>query len=274
MPLQSASDRILAAIASLVSRRALRPAAVELISDCLPNAAIGADVIAGFPRRKPMPSHAATLDFIAARPFTYLHVFFVLAAPRHQGSLITPANYPSTSLRLAPANFALSCTIPNPAAFRRSQIGRLTLRAPHPCGRDPADDPDSTPALSGNYLQVLLPVPLSTKSIRLCRHHARRGQASSRRARRMRIPCRQVGLTSNVLNGQIRQELSLFSAPLCGDLNVLCGKPGSYPSKITCAIACIRRMRNCSPRYSSPPQRGQQSSSLRPLNARLGRPPR
>src|SRR6266436_9687255 len=73
MPLQSASNRILAAMhrwyrAEHYARR------VELIRDCLPNAAIGADVIAGFPGETDA-DHAATLDFIAARPFTYLHVF-------------------------------------------------------------------------------------------------------------------------------------------------------------------------------------------------------
>src|SRR6201998_2834735 len=63
MPLQSASDRILAAMhrwyrAEHSARR------VGLIHDCLPNAAIGADVITGFPGETEA-DHAATLDFIA-----------------------------------------------------------------------------------------------------------------------------------------------------------------------------------------------------------------
>ena len=73
MPLQSASNRILAAMhrwyrAEHYARR------VELIRERLPHAAIGADVITGFPGETE-EEHAETLQFIAQRPFTYLHVF-------------------------------------------------------------------------------------------------------------------------------------------------------------------------------------------------------
>src|SRR6266566_3510947 len=73
MPLQSGSDRILAAMhrwyrAEHYARR------VELIHERLPHAAIGADVITGFPGETE-DDHAATLAFIESRPFTYLHVF-------------------------------------------------------------------------------------------------------------------------------------------------------------------------------------------------------
>src|SRR5580704_3091847 len=73
MPLQSASDRILAAMhrwyrAEHYARR------IELIQERLPDAAIGADVITGFPGETE-DDHLATLDFIRALPFTYLHVF-------------------------------------------------------------------------------------------------------------------------------------------------------------------------------------------------------
>ena len=73
MPLQSASNRILAAMhrwyrAEHYARR------VELIRERLPHAAIGADVITGFPGETE-EDHAATVQFIEERPFTYLHVF-------------------------------------------------------------------------------------------------------------------------------------------------------------------------------------------------------
>src|SRR5882757_2722859 len=154
MPLQSASDRILAAMhrwyrAEHYARR------VELIRDCLPNAAIGADVIAGFPGETDA-DHAATLDFIAARPFTYLHVFSYSQRPGTKAASL-PGQLPGHIIKTR-ARALRSLADSKSAAFRRSQIGRtlrvLTLR------RDPADDPDSTPALSENYLQVLLPVPL------------------------------------------------------------------------------------------------------------------
>jgi len=154
MPLQSASDRILAAMhrwyrAEHYARR------VELIHDRLPNAAIGADVITGFPNESGA-DHAATLDFITARPFTYLHVFSYSQRPGTKAAALSgqlPGHVIKTRAREL-RSLADSKSI----AFRRAQIGRtlrvLTLR------RDPADDPGSTPALSENYLQVCLPVVL------------------------------------------------------------------------------------------------------------------
>src|SRR5258708_34659187 len=73
MPLQSACDRVLAAMhrwyrAEHYARR------VELIRERLPDAAIGADVIAGFPGETDA-EHAETDAFIERLPFSYLHVF-------------------------------------------------------------------------------------------------------------------------------------------------------------------------------------------------------
>ena len=47
---------------------------IELIHEHLPHAAIGADVITGFPGETE-DEHRETLRFIEERPFTYLHVF-------------------------------------------------------------------------------------------------------------------------------------------------------------------------------------------------------
>ena len=154
MPLQSASDRILAAMhrwyrAEHYARR------VELIHDCLPNAAIGADVITGFPGETEA-DHAATLDFIAERPFTYLHVFSYSQRPGTKAASL-PGQLPGQVIKKR-ARELRSLADCKSAEFRCSQIGRtlrvLTLR------RDLASDPDSTPALSENYLQIRLPVAL------------------------------------------------------------------------------------------------------------------
>jgi threonylcarbamoyladenosine tRNA methylthiotransferase MtaB len=154
MPLQSASDRILAAMhrwyrAEHYARR------VELIHDRLPNAAIGADVITGFPGETEA-DHAATLDFIMARPFTYLHVFSYSQRPGTKAASLSgqlPGHIIKTRARELRA-----LADSKSAAFRRAQIGRtlrvLTLR------REPDDDSDSTPGLSENYLQMRLPVAL------------------------------------------------------------------------------------------------------------------
>ena len=79
MPLQSGSDPILAAMhrwyrAEHYARRA------ELAREWLPDAAIGADVIAGFPGETET-DHQATLSLIERLPLTYLHVFSFSSRP-------------------------------------------------------------------------------------------------------------------------------------------------------------------------------------------------
>ena len=73
VPLQSGSDRILRAMHRWY-RAAHYAERVELIRRLLPDAAIGADVIVGFPGETDA-DFDATAQFIAALPFTYLHVF-------------------------------------------------------------------------------------------------------------------------------------------------------------------------------------------------------
>ena len=154
MPLQSASDRILAAMhrwyrAEHYARR------VELIHDRLSNAAIGADVITGFPGETDA-DHNATLNFIASRPFTYLHVFSYSQRPGTKAALLS-SQLPGHVIK-SRARELRSLADSKSTVFRRAQIGRtlhvLTLR------RDPFDDPGLTPALSENYLQVVLPAAL------------------------------------------------------------------------------------------------------------------
>ena len=73
LPLQHASDRLL--------RRMRRPytldryrRVVDRVRDRLPHAGIGADLIAGFPGERDADARR-TLDYVAASPLTYLHVF-------------------------------------------------------------------------------------------------------------------------------------------------------------------------------------------------------
>src|SRR5712671_6514478 len=148
MPLQSASDRILAAMhrwyrAEHYARR------VELIHERLPHAAIGADVITGFPGETE-DDHAATLAFIERLPFTYLHVFSFSKRPGTRAASLSSEVPGATIKRRARELRALAEA--KSAAFRHSQLGRtlrvLTLRSgeTHTSG--------VTPALSTNYLKV------------------------------------------------------------------------------------------------------------------------
>jgi len=154
MPLQSASDRILAAMhrwyrAEHYARR------VELIHEHLPHAAIGADVITGFPGETES-DHAATLAFVESRPFTYLHVFSYSQRPGTRAAAL-PQQLPGHIIKRR-ARELRALADRKSAEFRQSQIGRtlrvLTLR------RDPTDDPHHTHALSGNYLTVQLSAAL------------------------------------------------------------------------------------------------------------------
>lgn len=154
MPLQSASDRILAAMrrwyrAEHYARR------VELIHGHLPHAAIGADVITGFPGETDS-DHSATLAFIEARPFTYLHVFSYSVRPGTRAATLT--NHLPGQVIKHRARDLRALAERKSAAFRRSQLGRtlrvLTLH------RDPSGAQTFTPALSENYLSVDLPLTL------------------------------------------------------------------------------------------------------------------
>jgi threonylcarbamoyladenosine tRNA methylthiotransferase MtaB len=151
MPLQSGSDRILAAMhrwyrSEHYARR------VELIRERLPHAAIGADVIAGFPGETEA-DHAATLAFIERLPFTYLHVFSFSMRPGTQAATLSNQLSPAVIKRRAGELRALGEA--KSASFRRTQLGSilrvLTLR--------PIEDhaADSTPAISSNYLRVRVP---------------------------------------------------------------------------------------------------------------------
>ena len=150
MPLQSGSDRILAAMhrwyrAEHYARR------VELVHGRLPHAAIGADVIAGFPGETE-DDHAATLAFIEALPFTYLHVFSYSKRPGTKAASL--ANHvPGVVIRRR-ARELRTLGERKAAVFRQSQMGReLRVLTLHP---SEARANNQTPALSTNYLRVLV----------------------------------------------------------------------------------------------------------------------
>jgi threonylcarbamoyladenosine tRNA methylthiotransferase MtaB len=158
MPLQSGSNRILAAMhrwyrAEHYARR------VELIRERFPHAAIGADVITGFPGESE-EEHAATLDFIESLPFTYLHVFSFSKRPGTKAADLSN-EVPGTNIKRR-ARELRALGESKSTAFRHSQIGR-TLRV-LTLSRDSDADPCTTPALSSNYLRVVIPSSLSANS--------------------------------------------------------------------------------------------------------------
>jgi threonylcarbamoyladenosine tRNA methylthiotransferase MtaB len=165
MPLQSGSDHILAAMhrwyrAEHYARRA------HLIREHLPHAAIGADVIVGFPGET-REDHSTTLAFIESLPLTYLHVFSFSKRPGTQA--VALANEVPAGIIKNRAREMRALGEKKSAAFRREQIGTelrvLTLRSAKEDSRQeeatadeifPDQESAHTWALSSNYLRVRL----------------------------------------------------------------------------------------------------------------------
>ncbi len=147
LPLQSGSDAVLRWM-----HRRYRPwhyaAKVEEIRAALPDAAIGADVMIGFPGESEA-LFRETYDFIERLPFTYLHVFPFSARPGTAAFAMHGAN-PVHGEAVKERKAALKALISRKnEAFRARFVGRelsvVTLQ-----GGDSA----VTEALSDNFIPV------------------------------------------------------------------------------------------------------------------------
>jgi threonylcarbamoyladenosine tRNA methylthiotransferase MtaB len=149
LPLQSGSDAILRAM-----HRRYRPwhyaEKLRLIRETMPQAAIGADVMVGFPGESEA-LFEESFDFIAAQPFTYLHLFPF--SPRPSTSAWQLAQqYPVPPQAVAERMARLRALIAaRNRRFRQSFLGRelpaVTLHTP---------PGETTPALADNFLEVRL----------------------------------------------------------------------------------------------------------------------
>lgn len=145
VPLQSGSNRILRAMhrwyrAELYAQR------IGVIRRLLPDAAIGADVIVGFPGETKQ-DFRETVEFIVALPLTYLHVFKFSPRPATRAEGMDKMVPPETIRERARELRALSAA--KHAAFRQSQSGRV-LRA---LTLDRRAE-NWTEALTRNYLKI------------------------------------------------------------------------------------------------------------------------
>jgi threonylcarbamoyladenosine tRNA methylthiotransferase MtaB len=142
-PLQTGSDRILRRM-----RRKYRPRhyadRIQTARALMPDAAIGADVMAGFPGETDA-EFEENCRFIAGLPFTYLHVFTYSERPGTPAAQDPdPVPMPVRKER----NRALrELAAAKNRAFRESMVGRtLSAVTLHEAGT----------ALTGNYLKVTL----------------------------------------------------------------------------------------------------------------------
>jgi threonylcarbamoyladenosine tRNA methylthiotransferase MtaB len=149
LPLQSGSDAILRAM-----HRRYRPwhyaEKLRLIRESMPDAAIGADVMVGFPGESEM-LFEESLAFIEAQPFTYLHLFPFSARPGTkawhfaQEHPVSPREVSERAARLREVIAAKN------RRFRQSFVGRqlpaVTLHT---------SQAGMTRALTDNFLEVQL----------------------------------------------------------------------------------------------------------------------
>lgn len=153
LPLQSGSDTILRRM-----YRRYRPwhyaEKLAALRDLLPDAAIGADVMIGFPGETDA-LFRESYDFIAAQPFTYLHLFPFSARPSTPASELHRRN-PVPARAVQERMAALRDLIAEKSsAFRTQFIGR-TLSAVT-IGDDSARPPDATThAVTDNFLKLTL----------------------------------------------------------------------------------------------------------------------
>ena len=148
VPLQSGSDRILRAMHRWY-RAAHYAERVERIRQISPDAAIGADVIAGFPGETD-EDFQATYELIERLPFTYLHVFSFSGRPGTEGANL-PASVPAAIIRER-ARTLRALARKKSSEFRSAQAGRV-FRALTLVGGEGI----WTPALTANYLKVRIP---------------------------------------------------------------------------------------------------------------------
>jgi len=148
VPLQSGCDRIL----RMMNRRYwTRQYAQRMLAirEQIPNAALGADVMVGFPGET-AEDHAISLRFIASLPYTYLHIFPFSARPGTPAA--TAAGQVNGRVARERSQEIRAVIAAKRQAFLAAQVGQtlpaLTL--------DEEED-GARMALTANYLKVALP---------------------------------------------------------------------------------------------------------------------
>lgn len=148
VPLQSGSDKVLRGMHRWY-RAAHYAERIRRIRNMVPDAAIGADVIVGFPGETD-EDFRMTHDFIEALPVTYLHVFSFSSRPGTKAADSNASVDPAVIRERAHALRALSQR--KATEFRASQQGRKVRAITLARG-----GADWTEALTSNYLKVKVP---------------------------------------------------------------------------------------------------------------------
>ncbi|HVN77721.1 MAG TPA: tRNA (N(6)-L-threonylcarbamoyladenosine(37)-C(2))-methylthiotransferase MtaB [Terriglobia bacterium] len=149
LPLQSGSDRVLRLMRRPYSAKDYARL-VERVRRSAPDAAIGADVMVGFPTET-KADHELTKELVAALPMTYLHVFPYSERPGTASANLRPV-VPSPVAQQRSLELRQLATEKN-LRFRRSFLGKtlsvITLAK--------EDHGGGVEAISSNYLKVEIP---------------------------------------------------------------------------------------------------------------------
>ena len=144
LPLQHASDRVLRAMRRPYTLRSYRRV-VDTIRERLPDAAIGTDLMAGFPGETDR-DFRQLLDYLEDSPLTSAHVFCYSDRPGTPAAAMTPKVHGETVKQRAEALRARAANLSR--RFQASQVGSvrrgLTLA-------------DGSLVLTDNYLKIRVP---------------------------------------------------------------------------------------------------------------------
>ncbi len=153
LPLQSGSPRILKAMRRPYSLQQFARLVLE-IHRRMPDAAIGTDLIAGFPGETEA-DFEETLQFVERMPFSYLHVFAF--SPREGTEAATLPNPVPPMMRRARVRRLIALGEQKKQDFLARQIGSIQevlVEQQMPGG--------GVRGTTGNYLRVRIPQPLAT----------------------------------------------------------------------------------------------------------------
>jgi threonylcarbamoyladenosine tRNA methylthiotransferase MtaB len=150
LPLQSGAAPVLAAMHRPYTPEDFQERVLEL-HRLFPDAALGLDILVGFPGES-AADFAATRDLVQALPVTYLHVFPFSPRPGTPAAGLHPL--PSGEIR-ARAKIMRDLGRAKKQQFCQSQVGRVA----EVLVEGPAPQAGWLQGLSANYLRVCLPGP-------------------------------------------------------------------------------------------------------------------
>jgi len=148
IPLQSGCDRILRKMNRRYWARQYAEC-VRKVREAIPDAAIGADVMVGFPGETD-EDHQASAQFIESLPFTYLHVFPY--SIRSGTAAAEFAGHQNGRISRERSREIRTTMAAKRAAFMKDQIGRKLSVVTLEEGSD-----NTRFAMSSNFLKVALP---------------------------------------------------------------------------------------------------------------------